>query len=248
VALVTAAGGHGTGKATAFELARCGAKVIVNDVNAEGVAGVVSALEDRGHEAMGAVADVTDEAAVARMVDDGLARFGQIDILINNATANPRGAPMGTVPFAESKPSDIMSLIEGNVGTAITCSRAVVGGMIERGWGKIVCVTSIAAIWGARNLTGYAAGKAALAGFVASLAKEVGPHGVNVNAILISNAYTPGRPAERITLLSSWSHLGRMGEPEEFARPIRFLASDDASYISGEILHVDGGTSRFALM
>jgi NAD(P)-dependent dehydrogenase (short-subunit alcohol dehydrogenase family) len=65
---------------------------------------------------------------------------------------------------------------------------------------------------------------------------------------LISNAFTPGRPAARIAQLSAWSHLARMGEPEEFARPIRFLASDDASYISGAILHVDGGVSRFALM
>ena len=241
VALVTGAGG-GIGRATSLRLAAGGASVAVNDVDEATARETVARVEAAGGRAILALGDVTDPAAVDAMVS----AIGPVDILINNVGGAPRGAMWAEL--ARTSVEDFYRFIELNLGSAFICSHAVIGGMLERGWGRIVCVNSISAVFGQRAGVGYAAAKAGLTGLVASLAKEVAASGVNVNAVMIADAPHPSRTPEREAVLNQWNHFGRHGRPEEFAAAIAFLASDDASYLSGSTLTVDGGTLRFALL
>jgi NAD(P)-dependent dehydrogenase (short-subunit alcohol dehydrogenase family) len=120
--------------------------------------------------------------------------------------------------------------------------------MLGQGDGHIVSISSLSGVLGQRAGAAYAAAKAGLTGLTASLSKEVRPHGICVNGIVIGNAPTPRRTPERQVALDSWTHAGRMGEREEFASVIAFLCSPDASYIAGTMLYVDGGLHRLALM
>jgi len=243
VALVTGAGA-GIGRATALRLAADGAAVVVNDTREELAAETVREIEASGGRALTAPADVTRPAEVDALVGRATAELGPVDILVNNVG----GAPPG-VEWREARHTsvaDFYAFVVLNLGSAFICAHAVLDGMVERGFGKIVCVNSISAVFGQRAGVGYAAGKAGLSGLVGSIAKEVAPHGVNVNAVLIGNAPHPSRTPARQELLDSWSHIGRVGRYEEFAAAIAFLASDDASYLSGSTLVVDGGTLRFA--
>ena len=243
VALVTGSGG-GIGRATARRLAADGAALVVNDVNVEAAADTVATIAAEGGRAVAIPGDVTDPDTVAAIVGRAADELGPIDILVNNVG----GAPAGVAwrEFRETSIDEFDSFIRLNLGSAFLCTRAVINGMVERGWGKVVCVNSISAVYGQRAGVGYAAAKAGLSGFVHSVAKEVALFGVNVNAVLFGNAPHPSRTPERQAVLDSWSHFGRPGAYEEFAAPIAFLVSDDASYLSGSTLVVDGGTLRFA--
>lgn len=242
VALVTGSG-QGIGRATALVLAARGAAVAINDVVEERAAAVAGEVKESGGEALAVPADVTSRAAVDAMVGAVAERLGPIDILVNNAGGAPPGAPWST--FAEAEIDDLFRFVEFNLGSAMLCTRAVINPMLERGWGKVVCVSSISATWGQRAGIGYAAGKAGLDGFVRSLAKEVAAAGVNVNGVVIGCAPHPSRTEEREALINTWNHFGRHGRYEEFASAIAFLCSDDASYLSGTMMEVDGGITRF---
>jgi NAD(P)-dependent dehydrogenase (short-subunit alcohol dehydrogenase family) len=245
VALITGAG-HGIGRATALEFVREGAAVVVNDVNAERAASVTEELRALGGKARAAVADIADEAAVKRMVAEATSEFGRVDILVNNAGGQPPG--IGWKPFHESTLEEIRRSFDLNFFGHVNCTRAVIEGMIARRYGKIVSISSISAVFGQQSGMAYAAAKGALEAFSASVGKEVAKHGVNVNILLVGLADTQPREVrspERYQLLCDWSHFGRLGQPEEFARAILFLASDDSSYMSGAILPVDGGILRF---
>jgi NAD(P)-dependent dehydrogenase (short-subunit alcohol dehydrogenase family) len=245
VALVTGAGA-GIGQATAVRLARDGAAVVVNDVRPELAADTAARITEAGGEALAAAGDVTQPEAVDEVVARAAAELGPIDILVNNVG----GAPAG-VDWRELRHTgvdDFYAFVALNLGSAFICTRAVIDGMIERAWGKVVCVNSISAVFGQRNGVGYAAAKAGLTGFVGSLAKEVARRGVNVNEVLIGNAPHPSRSPERQQMLDAWSHFGRPGQYEEFAAAIAFLVSDEASYLSGSTLTIDGGTRRFGLL
>ena len=243
VALVTGSGG-GIGRATAHRLAADGAAVVVNDVNADAAADTASAIAGGGGRALAIPGDITDPDTVEAIVARAASELGPVDILVNNVGGAPAGAAWRE--FRETSIEEFDAFVRLNLGSAFLCTRAVINGMIERGWGKVVCVNSISAVYGQRAGVGYAAAKAGLSGFVHSVAKEVAPFGVNVNAVLFGNAPHPSRTAERQAVLDSWSHFNRVGSYEEFAAPIAFLASDDASYLSGSTLVVDGGTLRFA--
>ena len=245
VALITGAGG-GIGRATALRLAADGVSVAVNDVRADAAAETVALVEGTGGRAATAAGDVTDAAAVDAMVAGAATTLGPIDILVNNAGGAPPGASWA--PVREMKPGDWDGFLALNLTSAFLCSRAVLGGMVERGWGRVVCVNSISSAFGQRAGAGYAAAKAGLTALVASMAKEVAPHGVNVNEVMIGNAPHPSRTPERQAVLDQWSHIPRVGQYEEFAAAIAFLVSDDASYVSGSTLTVDGGTTKFALL
>ncbi len=243
IALVTGAGA-GIGQATARRLARDGALVAVNDVRPELARATADQIKGDGGTALAVPADVTrweEIAGIARRVAD---EMGPVNVLINNVG----GAPPGVAwrELRETSPEEFNSFVTLNLGSAFICTRAVIGGMLDQGYGKVVCVNSISAVFGQRGGIGYASAKAGLSGFVASVAKEVGAHGVNVNAVLIGNAPHPSRAPERQALLDQWTHLGRTGRLDEFAATIAFLASDDASYLSGSTVVVDGGTLRFA--
>ncbi|HSO96402.1 MAG TPA: SDR family oxidoreductase [Acidimicrobiia bacterium] len=244
-ALVTGAGA-GVGRATALRLAADGAAVIVNDVRADLAGDTVAAIISAGGRARAAPGDVTQPADVEAIVGEAHDTVGPVDMLINNVGGAPAGVPWREL--RETSVEDFYAFVALNLGSAFICSRAVIGGMVERGYGKIVCVNSISAVFGQRAGVGYASAKAGLSGFVGSLAKEVAATGVNVNAVLIGNAPHPSRTPEREAVLNQWNHFGRHGRPEEFAGTIAFLVSEDASYLSGSTVVVDGGTLRFALL
>ena len=245
VALVTGAGG-GIGRATSQRLAEEGVRVVVNDVRVDEADETVERITAAGGQARSKPGDVTRPDDVGAIVADTERAWGPIDVLINNVGGAPAG--VGWRELRDTSLEEFDAFLRLNLGTAFVCTKAVVGGMVERGWGKVVCVNSISAVLGQRAGVGYASAKAGLTGFVASVAKEVAPHGVNVNAVMIGNAPHPSRSAERQAALDEWTHLGRVGRPEEFAAAIAFLVSDEASYLSGSTLTVDGGTLRFALL
>src|SRR4051794_3994016 len=245
VAMVTG-GAQGIGEATARALAANGAKLVISDVQVDKAQAVVDDLRAQGVQAQLGVADVMDYASIEAVVAEAESGIGPIDILINNAGGAPPGARFGTL--LEMSVDDIEGFIRLNLTSSFFCSKAVIGPMMERRFGKIVCVNSIASTLGQMGGTGYAAAKAGLDGFVRSLAKEVGGHGINVNCVLYGNAPHWTRTEERQRDLDSWSPMHRVGTFEEFANATVFLASEEASYITGETLVVDGGITRFALL
>ena len=244
VALITGSG-QGIGKATALEFAKEGAVVVVNDVNKETAGATVEEITGSGGRATFEIADATDEVQVIAMVERINGRHERIDILVNNTTG-----PIGALKwgfFHELSIEDIRKVYDGALFSAMNCSRAVINGMIGRGYGKIVNISSFAAVTGQYKGLHYASAKLAVQGFTANLAKEVAQFGVNVNCIMPGLASSPTMVKrleelpERREQLLSWSHFGRLGRLEEYAKAILFLASDEASYISGATLPVEGG-------
>jgi NAD(P)-dependent dehydrogenase (short-subunit alcohol dehydrogenase family) len=242
VALVTGAG-RGIGRAVARRLASEGATAIVNDVDDEAIGQTVASIVDDGGLAIAGRADVTIEDEVEALVRSIVDAHGRVDILVNNAGGAMPGSTWA--PVRETTLDDWQRFLALNLTSAFLCSRAVLGPMVEHAHGRIVCVSSISGSYGQRAGAGYAAAKAGLTGLVASLAKEHAAQGVRVNGVILGNAPHPTRTAERQAVLDQWVHLGRVGEYEEFAAAITFLCSDDASYMSGAMVPVDGGFHRF---
>jgi NAD(P)-dependent dehydrogenase (short-subunit alcohol dehydrogenase family) len=242
VAVVTGAG-RGIGFATARRLAAEGATVVVNDIDAGAIAAAVDAIRESGGLAVPGQADITHE----QQVGDLFARVGMdhggVDILVNNAGGAMPGSTWATV--GEQTFDDWRSFLALNLDAAFLCTRAALPTMLEHGWGRIVFVSSISATNGQRGGAGYAAAKAGLHALAASVAKEYGARGIRSNGIIVGNAPHPTRTAERQAVLDEWVHLGRVGAYDEFAAAIAFLCSDDASYLSGSMLPVDGGFHRF---
>jgi NAD(P)-dependent dehydrogenase (short-subunit alcohol dehydrogenase family) len=245
VAIVTGAA-RGIGRATAIRLAADGHRVVVNDVNAEGIADTVAAIEAAGGTARPGPADITSEAAVAELVAGTVRAWGGVDILVNNAGGALPGSAWASV--VESTLDDWNAFLSLNLTSAFLCSRAVLPSMLERGRGHIVCVGSISGTNGQRVGAAYAAAKAALPALVASIAKELGPRGISCNGIIVGNAPFPTRSAQRQAELDSYVHLGRGGRYEEFAAAIAFLCGEDSSYLSGAMVPVDGGFHRSNLL
>ena len=245
VAIVTGAAG-GIGGATAHRLAAEGATVVVNDVNAPATEAVVGAITSAGGHAVAGVADITDEDAVQHLVAATIADHGHVDILVNNAGGAMPGTSWG--PVLTSSLADWQGFLALNLTAAFLCTRAVLPSMLERGRGHVVSVGSISGTNGQMGGAGYAAAKAGLAAFVASVAKEVGAQGVSCNGIIVGNAPHPTRTAERQALLDGWVHLGRVGRHDEFAAAIAFLCAEDSSYLSGAMIPVDGGFHQFNLL
>jgi len=255
VALVTGAG-RGIGRATAHRLAADGAAVAVNDVDAGAAEAAAAELRVAGASSIPVPGDVTDEEVVPELVAAAAASLGPVQVLVNNAGGAPIGA-MWSAADADAAPqwasvldtptAQFEAFLRLNLVSAYTCSRAVLPGMVGAGWGRIVCVSSIVATTGQRNGAGYAVGKAGLHALVASLSKEVGPLGVRVNGVVLSNAPHPVRTEARQAVLDGATHLGRVGGYDEFASAIAFLVGPDSSYVAGAMVPVDGGTHRNTL-
>jgi NAD(P)-dependent dehydrogenase (short-subunit alcohol dehydrogenase family) len=245
VAVVTGSG-RGIGRATAIRLATEGARVVVNDVNADGIAATVAAIDAAGGMAMAGPADITSELAVTELIAEVAGAWGPVDILVNNAGGAMPGSSWATV--VDSSLADWNAFLALNLTSAFLCSRAVLPGMLERGGGHIVCVGSISGTNGQRHGSGYAAAKAGISALVASIAKEFGGQGISANGIVVGNAPFPDRSAQRQAELDSYVHLARGGRYEEFAAAIAFLCSPDASYLSGAMVPVDGGFHRSNLL
>lgn len=243
VALVTGAGG-GIGRATALELANRGATVAVNyRRNSAGAEELVSAIRAHGRTADAFHCDVTkarDVQAMVREIEDRLG--GGIDILVNNA-----GDLIERRGVAEMTELLVRQVLEVNVVSAWLCVQAVVDGMSARGAGSIVNMASLAAHnGGGPGAFAYAAAKAAVIGMTKGMARELAPRGIRVNCVspgLIGATDFHGRftQADAFAAAEKTVPLGRAGRPEEVARVIAFLAGDDASYLVGETIEINGG-------
>jgi len=242
VAIITGAA-SGIGLATARRLASEGAKVAIVDIASERSEKAVEEIRTKGGEAIAISADVTSPEEAERMARAVLETFRRIDILANvagGAIADKIG------PFAQSTPQLWQRIIDLNLYGALGCSRAVIGHMIERRSGKIVNVASVAGFLGQAGTADYAAAKGGIIAFTKSLAKEVGQYGINVNCVspgVVGTERVLGFPQEFLERTRSMTRLGRLGRPEEIANVIVFLASDEASFVTGANFIVDGGIS-----
>lgn len=236
VAIVTGAG-RGIGGAIADELCARGARVVVNDLDADRADAKVAAL---GGQALAVAGDASDSAVVTRVLDAALSAFGQVDILVNNAGMD-RSASI--LDIEEAEWDRFMAV---NLKSAFLFSKAVLPGMIDRGWGRIVCMSSIVAHQGAMNGgIHYATTKAGMLGFARTLARQVARTGVTVNAIApgvvdtdLVREHMP--PAMRERVIEAIP-LGRLADPAEISKAVAFLVPDDASYLTGATLDVNGG-------
>lgn len=244
VALITG-GSRGIGRATALAMAREGASVAVNYASNAGAADeVVQAITSGGGQAAAFRANVGDKAEVDAMAQAVLARFDRVDILVNNAGVGLRGNALNM-----DVGSDFDKLIAINVKGAIHCTQAVGPSMVENGGGRIINVSSVAGIGTSLpENTPYAASKGMLITLTKRFAFDLGKHGINVNIVCPGFTFTDmtsGSNPELIDYISQRTVLGRPGQPEEIAAPILFLASDEASFMTGQTIVVDGGRFDF---
>lgn len=272
VALVTGAGGeHGIGRAIATRLAKEGADVIVNDVVSnpyaydsndwKGALSVVREIEALGRQAVTILADVSDTDQVDALVNEGVERFGHIDIFVNNAGSRPGPDRVPVVDLEEEAWDTVHGV---NLKGTFLCCRAVARHMISRGGGgKIITVSSMMGKQGAARCAAYAASKFGVIGFTQALAQELAPYHINVNAICpgivdtervsyIAAALsseditgeewrTSGRHAEAMRQRNSDVPLGRVGVGEDVAKTAAFLASSESDYLTGLAVNVAGG-------
>ncbi len=238
VAVVTGAS-RGIGRAIALELARRGASVVVNyNRNAQAGAEVVETIEAAGGQAVAVQADVGDFEQAAGLIQAALDRFGRIDVLVNNAGTTRDQLLM------LMKEGDWDDVLRTNLKSVFNCCKAAARPMVRQRQGRIINVSSVSGIAGQGGQTNYAASKAGIIGFTKSLAKELGPRSITVNAVapgFIPTDLTADLPEELRQKAIELTPLRRMGQPEEIAYAVAFLASDKASFITGEILTVDGG-------
>lgn len=238
VALVTGAS-RGIGQAAAIELAKAGADIIVNFIGNEAVAQeTVEAIEALGRKAIKIKANVGDADDVQAMVDEAHATFGHIDILVNNAGITRDGL------LIRMKDSDWDEVLNINLKGVYLVTKAVAKLMVKQRAGRIINMTSVSGVTGNVGQANYAAAKAGVIGFTKTCAKELAARGITVNAIapgFIETAMTDVLPEKIKEGIAATVPLGRMGQPEEVAGVVTFLASDFASYITGQVLNVDGG-------
>lgn len=238
VALVTGAS-RGIGQATAIELAKAGADVVVNFIGNEAVAQeTVAAIEALGRKAIKIKADVGNAEDVQAMVDEAVAAFGHIDILVNNAGITRDGL------LIRMKDSDWDDVLNINLKGVYLVTKAVAKLMVKQRAGRIINMTSVSGVTGNVGQANYAAAKAGVIGFTKTCAKELAARGITVNAVapgFIETAMTDVLPEKIKEGIAATVPFGRMGQPEEIASVVTFLASDFASYITGQVLNVDGG-------
>lgn len=237
VSLITGAA-QGIGEATALKFAREGAIVVVCDVQQADIDKVVAQCEAAGAQAVGYVMDVTDREQVESVVAQVKERFGRIDALINNAgiTQDARLQKMTLAQFDR--------VIDVNLRGVFHCAQTVADVMVAQGSGSIVNASSVVGIYGNFGQTNYAATKFGVIGFTKTWSRELGAKGVRVNAVAPGFITTPmvkAMPENVLQSMEAKVPLKRLGEPEEIANVYAFLASDEASYINGAVISVDGG-------
>ena len=238
IAVVTGAS-RGIGRAIAVELARRGAQVVINyHRSAEAAEEVVSAIEAMGEQAVAVQADVSDFDQAAGLIKAALDAYGQIDILVNNAGITRDQLLM------LMKEQDWDDVLRINLKSIFNCCKAAARPMVRKRQGRIINITSVSGIAGQGGQTNYAASKAGIIGFTKSLAKELGPRNITVNCVapgFIPTDLTADLPEDIRQNALEVTPLRRMGQPEEIAYAVAFLASEEASFITGETLTVDGG-------
>lgn len=233
-AIVTGAA-VGIGKATAIRLAAYGANVVMLDMNEEALAAAEAEVRAVSDKVMTLVCDVTDIAAVNACVERATERFGGVDILVNNAALWRCWTKFLDTPFEEWK-----KYLEVNVMGTVYITKAVLHQMVQRGWGRIINLASVAGVYGNAKMAHYSATKGAIISFTKALAKEVAGYGVTVNSISPGTVNASKDADIDASVPSELSHLGRTGTARENAELICFLASDSAAYISGQNILIDG--------
>lgn len=237
VALVTGAG-QNVGAGIARILAAQGAAVAVNDVVPERAAATVSRLEEADGRAVAAVFDVSDYEAVCAGISKVEAELGPIDILVNNAGI-PAG--MGMTPFRETGPEDWKPYIDINLHGVLNCSRAVVPGMSDRGFGRVITISSGAGTAGAGiGVAAYGAGKGGGLGFMRNLALEVAASGVTANSVALG--LMDNVPEEAVPALAPTIPVKRLGSPEDVGACCLYLASDEAGWMTAQTIELNGGS------
>jgi 3-oxoacyl-[acyl-carrier protein] reductase len=238
VALVTGAA-RGIGQAIALALAQEGANVVVADVDLDRAQKVAQEIEGLGRKAVAVLADVSDRKAVQRLVSEAVSQLGRVNILVNNAGIIRRGT------FLEHDPQEWERVLNVNLGGTFNCSREVVPLMIKQGEGKIINVSSVVGRMGdIASAPSYGTSKGAIDTFTKSLARELAPYGINVNAVAphaIETEMSQEWSEEKRRQIVEAIPMKRLGQPEEAAAAVVFLASDDANFITGHVLDVNGG-------
>lgn len=238
VALVTGAS-RGIGRTIALELGKQGANVAVNYAGSEAKAeAVVDELKALGVKAFKIQADVSNEASVKEMIKTVVAEFGSLDILVNNAGVTKDNLLM------RMKEAEFDEVININLKGVFLCTKAVTRQMMKQRSGRIINVASIVGVSGNPGQANYVAAKAGVIGLTKTTAKELASRNILVNAVapgFISTDMTDELTEEQKEMMLSMIPLARFGEPEDVAKVVRFLASDDANYMTGQTLHIDGG-------
>ena len=234
IALVTGAS-RGIGKAIAEKLVACGATVIGTATTEKGAEAISQYLDQNGK---GLALNVTDEASIESVISTVKAEFGDIDILVNNAGITRDNLLM------RMKEDEWQDILDTNLTSVFRLSKALMRTMMKKRYGRIITIGSVVGTMGNAGQANYAAAKAGLIGFSKSLAREVASRGITVNVVapgFIATDMTAALTDEQKALTVAQVPVGRLGEPAEIASAVAFLASDEASYITGETLHVNGG-------
>jgi len=241
VAVVTGSA-RGIGRAITLAFAREGANLVINDVHAEKANDVVKEIESLGGKAVAVVADVSVREEAEKIIDAAIDRFGRIDILVNNA-----GITRDAL-FLKMTEEDWDKVMAVNLKGVFHCTKAALKHMVERKYGKIITISSMAGVSGNVGQTNYGASKAGVIGFTLCLAREMAKHGININSIcpgFIDTELTRAIPEKvkstMIPFLQYRAINHRLGKPEDVATVAVFLASDESSYITGEVIKVTGG-------
>lgn len=239
VAVITG-GSRGIGRAAVLALAGAGAAVVVNYArNRAAAEEVLARVEQIGGRAIAHQADVTDYAASEKLIEGALDHFNRIDILINNA-----GITRDNL-LVRMKEDEWEEVISTNLTGVYNCTRAVIKPLLkQKSGGSIINLASVAGVYGNSGQANYAAAKGGIIAFTRTIAKELGSRGITVNAVapgLIETEMTAALPEQLKKEIMARIALGRFGKPEDVARVILFLASEEAAYITGQVIAVDGG-------
>ena len=237
VAIITG-GANGIGLAACKKFVAEGAKVIMADFDEQTGKRQENSLRELGYEVTFLKVDVADRKSVDLLVSNTIKTYGTIDILINNA-----GITRDSM-LLKMEPSDFQRVLDVNINGVFNCTQAVVPHFIEKSSGKIINTSSVTGVYGNVGQTNYAASKAAVIGMTKSWAKEFGRKGIQVNAVapgFISTSMVEKIPQVMLEKMATAVSLQRLGQPEDVANAYLFLASNEADYITGHVLHIDGG-------
>jgi 3-oxoacyl-[acyl-carrier protein] reductase len=237
VALVTG-GAQGIGRAIALALAGAGLDVAIVDLNPEGVAAAVAEVQRGGRRAFGFTGDVSSLAFAQDAVGKTVQAAGALHVLVNNAGITRDGL------LLRMKPEDWELVLRVNLTGAFNFCKAAVPVLVKQRWGRIVSISSVVGVMGNAGQVNYAASKAGLLGLTKSLAREVASRGITVNAVapgFIDTAMTQALPEKAREALLAQIPAGRLGQAADVAEAVRYLASEEAGYVTGQVLHVNGG-------
>ncbi|MDY6941837.1 MAG: 3-oxoacyl-ACP reductase FabG [Pseudomonadota bacterium] len=237
VALVTGAS-RGIGRAIALELGKRGFRVVGTATSESGASRIEESLKDAGIDGVGQVLNVADPSSISDLISSLKEAPGEPSVLVNNAGITRDNLLM------RMKNEEWEDIISTNLSSVFRMSQACLRPMMKARWGRIISIASVVGVMGNAGQSNYAAAKAGIIGFSKSLAREVGSRGITVNVVapgFIATDMTDALTEEQRSAILGQVALGRLGKPEDIAKAVGFLASDDAAYVTGETLHVNGG-------